>query len=410
MRKYKTSLGKTLVLSSKKLDKGGEADIYQILQPSQYKNCVAKIYRKKSSAKFKKKMMTKETKLKYMTKHLISKVSTRKLNDVLILPIDTIYCNNEFIGYVMPYVKDKVSLIKLLLNDVDSSWDNLNLSSTKDKDVVFLNRLIISYNVVKAIKLLHGTDDVVLVDLKPDNILVSKKGDISLIDLDSIQINTNKVFYPADVVTREYVPRENSIIDYKNEPVNKNWDYFILGSIVYCILIGVNPFSAYYKNLHTQEELLKNGLFVHGKEKHNISYHPTSPHNNYKLLDVQLQNLFQKCLDQGSFDPNLRPNLDEWESVLFDVIQSEKKGAFPPKIKMKYKEEKDIGILSWDIENANEVLLTTYHESYKGGYKKFNLKQVQERGEIILPLFKSKYEIYAKNDKKSALEIIEISS
>lgn len=264
---YKTKDGTSLFIQKETIPhgNGGEAGIYQITSPQKYKQHVAKIFTKSNNLK---KMEKKKRKIEYIVSHIQPILPNNKIKKSLVIAEDLILDkNNSVVGYIMPYIKDKIPLHHITLNEFDDlgeKWDILNYHSDKDTDLVFLNRLILSLNIVKAIKVLHNTKQIVLVDLKPHNILCSFDGSISIIDLDSIQIENQNIFIPADVTSPDYTTPEKwtlsskykftkngeSIPFFHEIAIDASWDRFILGIILYQLIIDIHPFNGHYKEFH----------------------------------------------------------------------------------------------------------------------------------------------------------------
>jgi len=70
-------------------------------------------------------------------------------------------------------------------------------------------RLKLCFNISAALSQIHSFGSYVLVDMKPDNVIVKPDGLISIIDIDSTEIlKNNTLLFPAQVATPEYTPPE----------------------------------------------------------------------------------------------------------------------------------------------------------------------------------------------------------
>lgn len=398
---YRNLKNQTVILSKDRLAKGGEGDIYKIVQPSNLNNMVAKIFRRNPSQKqdkFDKKLKKKEEKTLYIINYLIPKLSKSKYFKYMIFPVDLLYDeDNRCIGYIMPLVKDMIPLTNIENNFFkDPVFQIYNSKKTKDKEVAFLNRLIISFNVVKIIQEIHSIKNIVLVDLKPDNMMVSTKGEVCLIDLDSVQIANQEDFLSAEVLTPEYTLPESEYINYKKEALDHSWDRFIVAMIIYKLLVGINPFSAVYKDITTQEEMLLKGIFVHGR--HNKDIHLPIKHTQNKFYDIDkdLQDLFMQCFDKGTLDLKKRPSLDKFEKVLEKYIKEEQTSLVVPTVDFSLNNQ----LLSWDVNDAQDIKLVTYLKQKNGTYTKYQSSDIKAVGSKKVLLEDSKYELIAKNKKR----------
>ncbi|MDZ7818958.1 MAG: hypothetical protein U5K55_10190 [Aliarcobacter sp.] len=398
---YKNLKNQTIVLSKNKLAKGGEGDIYKIEQPSNLNNMVVKIFRKNPSEeleKFDEKLKKKEEKILYIIKYLIPKLSKSKYFKYMIFPIDLLYDeNNRCVGYIMPLVKDMIPLTNIENNFFkDPAFQIYNSKKTKDKEIAFLNRLIISFNMVKIIQEIHSMKDIVLIDLKPDNMMASAKGEVCLIDLDSVQISNQKDFLSAEVLTPEYTLPESKNINYKKQALEHSWDRFIVAMMLYKLLVGINPFSAVYKDITTQEDMLLKGIFVHGKYSKDINLPLKHTQNKFFNLDKDLQDLFMKCFDEGTLDRSKRPSFHEFETILERYIKDEKMNLLIPDIKFELKNQ----LLSWDVKDALEITLITYMKKDDDSYFELIVEDIKKNGVKSILLDDSKYLLIAKNKKK----------
>ena len=95
-------------------------------------------------------------------------------------------------------------------------------------------------NISIPIFLLHDTGMYVLQDFKPDNVLITHNGMITLCDMDSIQITSeNKMSFPGTAATMEYAPPEYTNLNVgksENVPVDTSWDNFTIAVVFYQLL------------------------------------------------------------------------------------------------------------------------------------------------------------------------------
>lgn len=313
-QKIKLSNGILVEIGNKPFASGGEADIYEVLSPTSYSGLVLKIY------KVNKRTKQKEDKIKFL---IGNKPNLTPLNGhhSVIWPIHLAYMSEKFIGYTMP----KASGIKLELlchrklpENLPKEWEKFSFNTPRSTEA----RLKLCYNISAALSQIHSFGCYVLVDMKPDNVIVKSNGLISIIDIDSTEIiNNNKLLFPAHVATPEYIPPEyyKSIPDFGKDVINQTWDRFSIAIIFYRLLLGIHPFTASlkspYENLTNVSDIIQKGFLPVGKSGGKFRIIPP-PHFNFNKLETQIQHLFINALEESTNNPNIRPTTDEWCRLL----------------------------------------------------------------------------------------------
>ena len=202
---YTTKSGETINLGSE-IAKGGEGVVYNIQNDDE--NCI-KIYRNSKIIE------GKEEKIKYMIEN--PPIEIQGINFKICWPKDLIYKNEEFVGFLMPKsFEDSLLPYHLCQPEIPKSFQN-QWDSTYNRKTQkgLISRLKLCVNITAAINRIHKVKKYVIVDLKPQNLLVTQSGKISIIDLDSIQIaEKGKILFNAPVSTPEYTPPEaNAILE-----------------------------------------------------------------------------------------------------------------------------------------------------------------------------------------------------
>ena len=287
---YKTLSGKEIILS-KKIAKGGEGEVYEIVGDSN--NCIKIYYERVRSPE-------KEEKLKYMV--LNPPEDLQGITHKICWPKEVIYEEGKFVGFLMPKAFDD-SLLPyhlcqpLIPKKLSSQWH-----ATFDRKTFkgITSRLKLSVNIVAIVNRIHTTNKYIIVDLKPQNLLVTAFGKVSIIDLDSVQIVENKkVLFKAPVSTPEYTPPEASEIIKVKSNISKDWDVFSLGVLVYEILCGIHPYVGSakppYENLNTIQEKIKVNLTHITKGESAFSVLPPL-HKSFYDYDTDLKNIFKRIL------------------------------------------------------------------------------------------------------------------
>lgn len=181
--------------------------------------------------------------------------------------------------------------------------------------------------------------------MKPDNILISPKGEITICDIDSIQIldkNTGHLLFPSLVNTPDYSPPDtprkvvlnsqglNASAQQTGHQFNETWDRFSLGVIIYQLLFLVHPFACTAKDnsLTATCQKIKHGLYVHGTKRHEIDvYKPW--HDNVSKFPIEIQNFFFNTFDpsKGLSNPRLRISAEKWGKTIYKLLMASKSTA-----------------------------------------------------------------------------------
>ncbi len=292
------------------LGTGGEGTVFAIEKPTQYHGYVAKIYHETE------RKPQREAKIKYLIENPLTFYD--KLS--FIFPEEIIYQDGEFVGYLMPKARGEYDLTVLssltLSNKLTDDWV---AQYRRDKPENLRNYQKIAHHLALAFAEFYQQEEYIFTDLKPENIKVNLQGKISVIDLDSLQIQGNgKVFFPAEKISQEYSPPERAIFK-EGEILSPAWTYFSMSVILYKLLLGLHPFSVTgkgdLKRLATLADKMKYGLFPFGRHSDKIEVIP-APHQNFKSLPQEWQNLFIKSLDTFLTQPEYRPSAAEWAEAL----------------------------------------------------------------------------------------------
>ncbi len=317
----KTSSGRTIKIEDTPFAKGGEGGVHRIISPLNSEECV-KIYFPKE------RNLPRQNKIEYMVNNPPPNLQSH--NHVICWATESVFKNNYFIGFTMPLAfNGSIQLYELctpkLKAKLPQTW---RTKFDRDNSVGIQSRLKLCTNLSAAIHSIHRLNNYVLVDLKPQNILVTLDGKVSLIDCDSIQISSNgRILFPARVATPEYVPPEGTRINPSKNIVPQSWDRFSMAIMFYEIIFGLHPYAASFngkfQNSTTLDSKIKDGLFVHGKNKVFISVMP-SLHKNYAIIPSSLKSLFDRAFNTGHQMPDVRPSAEEWGKTLYQELKSGK--------------------------------------------------------------------------------------
>jgi serine/threonine protein kinase len=312
-----------VTLSAKPFAGGGEGNLYKITKPKELRKYVAKLYHSHKLTP------VREEKINYLAAYppVQSDENTGAHNSVIWVK-DTLYDNGKFVGFIMPYTEgEKLEILctPKIPKKLRREWARFDFKkSNKALDM----RLKLSFNICAAIHQVHSIERYVLVDMKPDNIVIQTNGLVSIVDTDSVEVvEAGKSLFDAPVATPEYTPPEHyRKLDY--DPTEREaWDRFGLGVILYKLMFGIHPFAASsgapYEQLTTLHDKIKHGLFVHHPAKKSSFKIIPPPHKAFYKLEKSLQDLFFRCFIDGDENPDLRPSAEEWCAAILLTLDDE---------------------------------------------------------------------------------------
>lgn len=351
----KDSKGQVIYVEDKPSAHGGEGDVHRVTG-SLYADCCVKIFHEG-------KMAGRKAKLEYMIQHPLA--APANSNYRICWPKDFVYNGQQCVGFLMILAfSDSHSLYDIYLKEGSVLFE-------RETQRGMLNRLRLLYNISNAINNLHASG-YVLTDFKPQNILFTDSGKISMIDMDSIQIVANGVLkFGSTALTLEYAyPKEISRIAAK-QPLSTAWDVYSYGVVAYQMLMGIHPFTASTNvpGVSTQDQLMSNNLFLFGPRRKDIHAAPP-PHYYYAKLDKSLRLLFAKTFDLTK----IPPVMSEWKDVLKKVIQEET--IYPNTVKSDLKSGMPLFFLLSEIpDNVNINDIVTLE------WKTFNCQKLIVKGQ-----------------------------
>ena len=312
---YIKSINQAIIIDDNPFASGGEGELFKILNPVGLGNCVAKVFH------LNKRDAQKEAKIEYLLQN--PPVFEGLLEEQPIVWVKHILhdAQGNFVGFVMPKATgEKLEILTSpkLPKYLGKEWNRFRLGGDESLRL----RLKVCYNLAAALRTVHATGKYVLVDLKPDNILIKSNGVVSIVDTDSIEVIENgETLFPATVATPEYTPNEYYTGTKPGKVViNPSWDNFSLAVIYYRLLFGVHPYAATskapYDNVNALGDKIKHGLFVHNLQLSDQFTVVPPPHRAFSKLDKDLRKLFVRTFVNGYEDPELRPSPEEWGQTL----------------------------------------------------------------------------------------------
>lgn len=323
--KYKLKYSDTwITIAAKPFAGGGEGNLYVITSPSSLKHYVAKLYHP----------------------HKLSPIRAEKINYLAQFPPiyvgenldehppvvwvkDALYDGDKFVGFIMPYThgeKLEILCTPKIPNKLSYTWGRFDF---KNGGTATDLRLKLCFNICAAIHQVHSVDKYVLVDMKPDNIVIQPNGLVSIVDTDSVEvIEEGRSLFDATAATPEYTPPEFYLENLDYDPTaNEAWDRFGLGVILYKLLFGIHPFAASSEPPHDDmtglHDKIKYGLFVHNPTIQKSFTVIPPPHKKFYELDENLQALFLRCFVDGHDNPEARPTAEEWCATILLALDDE---------------------------------------------------------------------------------------
>lgn len=138
-------------------------------------------------------------------------------------PLDVLYYRNQFVGYLMEELTDARSVDELR----DDGFEGFSV----------LDRFLIVRNFLRAVEYLHSKD-ILVGDMKLDNILVKPNCDVYIIDAGSFQVGD----YACNVCHKEYTERIYTGDQLKRILRSVREEYFPINKIIFEILMMKGPF------------------------------------------------------------------------------------------------------------------------------------------------------------------------
>lgn len=324
---YSPRFGK-IEINPQPFAKGGEGAVHKLISPPMglHDHC-AKLYIDKYLTEDRRK------KIEFMVHNTPADLRRERL--MVCWPVDILFGGpnpSQFLGFLMPLAwPDSASLYGACLSKPSLKsppWLTAKFDRATPAGRVARLKLIV--NIAGALHSIHASGNYVLVDMKPQNILLTHDAKIAIVDLDSIQIMDNQnVLFRAQVATPEYTPPEAVTLKPDRDRIPESWDRFSMAVMFYQLLLGLHPYNASFKGDYTDvtspTEAIQQGLFVHGSKRHDIHALPP-PHLDFNRLDSALKELFMRAFDRGFRRPRLRPSAKDWGETIYGLIMT----AGPP--------------------------------------------------------------------------------
>ena len=311
---------KTLVLGEK-ISEGGEGVIFRVKGDD---TVVVKIFKDEDIS---------DARAFYSRKKVQLLLQKKMKHDSVCFPIAGVYdASNQLAGYVMPKVTG-VELNKLLIGSQITIKKHFGENASRKETV----RLCIAF--LETVKYLHD-ENIVIGDLRTENIMVVSPEKIVIIDTDSFQLNE----FPCPVGTALYTPPERITEDFRGMDKSKfmrtkSDDMFAVATILFQILM---PSKEPYTKQDGSGEILQDikiGDFAYARPGGGDTPHSNAPKGNWRFCWSHIEpNIRRMMYDtfmkgQEKYAPEKRYKIDEWLNAFrryYKEIQRGKIEDFDP--------------------------------------------------------------------------------
>lgn len=334
---YKGKNGKLYTVIEPAIGKGGEGSVYGITGMPDY---VLKVFKDDKCTE------SRHRKLLTMITTTLSPSAMQQIT----WPIDVVYQNGQFVGYVMPAIKNN---------------EDLNVMYSDKYICTLSEKITIAKNLCAAINAVHNAGQV-CGDLNPKNIGVDpQSARVTLVDTDSYHITDTNVsrVYRCEVGLPEYLAREiqeklknnpgKNLATVSGNTFSKETDLFALAIHIFALLMnGCHPFACAIDNKvnigplsNNQPSVVKpepidniiSGYFPFYTQKAGFTTPRYAP--EFDSLPQNIQTLFVRAFVNGHNTPTQRPDTVEWYNALTTMQQNlkvctkNKKHMYPSHLK-----------------------------------------------------------------------------
>ncbi|MGC5224211.1 protein kinase domain-containing protein [Micromonospora sp. DT81.3] len=224
----------------------------------------------------------------------------------LLWPIAIVMLESNFYGFCMPLLSD--TNLKLV-----SIVDARGRQRSAREDWTWAARLVICHNLCIALSALHSVG-AAYGDLNEENAVVNRDGLVTLLDLDSISLQTTDgTYYPGSGATRDdWRPPEYS----ESSVFTQDGDSWALAVQIYMLLMeSTRPYSASGVG-YPPVEAVRRGTFP----VLDPSLLPPRSSPPLDLLPPSLRALFKRTFGAGKDRPELRPRASEYATAITAIL------------------------------------------------------------------------------------------
>ncbi|GHV12141.1 hypothetical protein FACS1894219_04500 [Clostridia bacterium] len=305
MATYTTMKGTKYQLADTPFTKGGEGSIFDVTNVNGY---VAKIFHSGKAT------TALERKLDVLLHSFDS-----EMRKVFVAPIDLLYLNGKFVGYIM----QKVNNCKTFSNFY---------SENQRRDLPWSLFVEVAKMFAYAVSLIHKTNNVVIGDFNPENFLIDPVNKrLFAVDTDSYHvIGANGFLFRCEVSYPDNTaPELNGVaFDVEKSTFTKETDLFALAVIVFQLLMnGAHPFNADISKFGSKsssrfqlDRNIQNGYLpwfpdnIPLQARERLGLPDAAP--DIDAIPRRVQELFRRAFVDGHKKPNSRPSAAEWYDAL----------------------------------------------------------------------------------------------
>lgn len=281
----------------KQIGAGGEGTVHLVPSNSAH---VAKVYRSPVGRDYAEKLAA------------MVVLHTNILASFTAWPIDTLRLQpgGSTVGFLMPRVSDHKQIHKLY----GPKSRQIEFSSADWRFLVQTAR-----NLAMAFHSVHERG-VVIGDVNHDNILVSSRATVYLIDCDSFQVKSGTKVYPCNVGVATHQPPElQGISSFRGVERTSNHDNFGLAVMIFQLLfLARHPFSGRFLGRGDMplERAIEEYRFAYGRgaSGRGMASPPNSP--PIEAVTAEIATAFERAFAQSGSRDGGRPSASEWVRLL----------------------------------------------------------------------------------------------
>src|SRR5262245_9614877 len=300
MAKTFSTISSGQLLLGRRIGVGGEGEVYEV---EDRHDLVAKRYHQRPSPEKAEKLL------------LLSNIGTRRLRDVAAWPVDVLLDKPE--GNIVGFVMSRIEMAEEV-HTLHSPKSRLQ----KFPDASWAFLIYVAANLARAVAAIHD-HGLVIGDLNPKNILVTKKATVYLLDCDSFQVMGNGKTYRCEAGFPEYTPPELQGLAFKEIDRRPEHDYFGLAVVVFQLLfLGRHPFSGRHLGRAEMplDRAIKELRFAYGDDAEVSQMQPPPGALRLDALPRSIAGLFRRAFLTVS--AGVRPEPREWVEPLEILAKS----------------------------------------------------------------------------------------
>src|SRR5215475_907711 len=238
-----------IIRLGRRIGTGAEGEVYEIQDKS---DLVAKIYHQPPPTEKAEKIT------------VLSGLGNERLFNLSAWPVSTLLDAPD--GNVVGFVMKKISQAEEV-HALHSPKSRLQ----KFPEASWMFLIYVAANIARAVAAIHehGEHGLVIGDLNPKNILVTRKATVYLLDVDSFQVTVDGKTYRCEGGFPEYTPPELQGVAFRDIDRRHEHDCFGLAVVIFQLLfMGRHPFSGMYLGAGEMplERAISESRFAYGED------------------------------------------------------------------------------------------------------------------------------------------------